>query len=309
MHGIPILVKDSIATDPELGEKWRNPWYRYVACSCLIYCRRFAGMQTTAGSHALAGSIVPGDAAVVKNLRSAGAIILGKANLSELSGIRGDEIQGEWSGRGGYCYSAYVEDGDPEGSSSGSAVGVSAGFAAGSLGGDTTESITWPAGKAACYSLRPTLGLVPTAGCIPLAAKQDVIGPLGKSAHDVALMLSHMACDTSNVTMFGKSSAELVLGQRAEILRIIRSSGRRVACCSTHLFAYQRRLYDFHRSSKGKLQGEATGRAPGRYLCRSWRLGKVGVSLLPPGCFGKCDDRGLLLQLQGERRYRHSPGL
>ncbi|KAI5453075.1 hypothetical protein NCC49_006104 [Naganishia albida] len=167
LHGIPILVKDSIATHPELG------------------------MQTTAGSHALAGSIVPGDAVAIKNLRAAGAIILGKANMKELSGVR-EEVDKLWSGRGGKCYSAYVEKGDPWGSSNGSAVAVSAGFAAAALGGDTTGSITFPAQRAACYGMRPTLGLVSTEGCVPVCAALDVVGPLGKSAYDVALVLQHM---------------------------------------------------------------------------------------------------------------------
>ncbi|KAJ9092632.1 hypothetical protein QFC19_008670 [Naganishia cerealis] len=102
LHGVPLLIKDSIATDHDLG------------------------METTAGSFALKGSVVPGEATVVANLRRKGAIILGKANLTEFSGITG--VSGpEWSGRGGICSSAYVPGGDPSGSSGGSAVGTSAG--------------------------------------------------------------------------------------------------------------------------------------------------------------------------------------
>jgi amidase len=157
-------------------------------------------MQTTAGSHTLSGSIVPSEAKVVKNLRAAGAIIIGKANIQELSGMRDGEIKGEWSGRGGYCYSAYVEKGDPKGSSGGSAVAVSAGFAADALGGDTTGSITWPAGRAACYAMRPTVGLVPTEGCIPLSSSMDVLGPMGKSAYDVAVSLTYMIRDPKDVS-------------------------------------------------------------------------------------------------------------
>lgn len=163
-------------------------------------------MQTTAGSHALAESIVPEDAAAIQNLRAAGAIIIGKANLSELSGMR-DEIEGQWSGRGGYCRSAYVKDGDPGGSSCGSAVAVSAGFAAAALGGDTTGSITFPAGRAACYAMRPTLSLVSTEGCIPLSSSLDVIGPMGKSTHDVALVLRHMVHDSDDPAVSKSSSS------------------------------------------------------------------------------------------------------
>jgi amidase len=170
----------------------------------------FTGMQTTAGSHALSQTIVPEDSAPIKNLRSAGAIILGKANLSELSGMRG-EIDGEWSGRGGYCYSAYVEKGDPSGSSCGSAVAVSAGFAAAALGGDTTGSITFPAGRAACYAMRPSLGLVSTEGCVPMSSTMDVLGPLGKSAYDVALVLGHMVHDPRALAISESSMARYAI--------------------------------------------------------------------------------------------------
>lgn len=158
-------------------------------------------MQTTAGCIALEGSIVLEDAAVIANLRKKGAIILGKANLMELSGamIGGPHERLAWSGRGGRCYSAYVEGGDPSGSSSGSTVGTSAGFAAAALGGDTTGSITFPASRAACYSIRPTLGLIPTAGTIPLAKYMDTLGPITKSAYDAALLLTHMVGFTQDL--------------------------------------------------------------------------------------------------------------
>lgn len=181
-------------------------------------------MQTTADSHALSQAIVPGDAAAIKNLRNAGAIIIGKANLSELSGMRG-EIDGEWSGRGGYCYSAYVENGDPSGSSCGSAVAVSAGFAVAALGGDTTGSITFPAGRAACYAKRPSLGLVSTEGCVPMSSTMDVLGPLGKSAYDVALVLRHMVHDPQEPA-FSESSKP-----RCDI-KVVCSDSTCSHCCS-----------------------------------------------------------------------------
>jgi amidase len=164
-------------------------------------------MQTTAGCIALEGSIVLEDAAVIANLRKKGAIILGKANLMELSSgamIGGPHERLAWSGRGGRCYSAYVEGGDPSGSSSGSTVGTSAGFAAAALGGDTTGSITFPASSAACYSFRPTLGLIPTAGTIPLAKYMDTLGPITKSAYDAALLLTHMVGFTQDLGADGK---------------------------------------------------------------------------------------------------------
>lgn len=106
-----------------------------------------------------------------------------------------------------------MENADPKGSSGGSAVLVSSGFAAAALGGDTTGSITWPAGRAACYAMRPTVGLVSTEGCIPLSSSMDVLGPLGKSAYDVALMLSHMARDSNDVS-FSEFFPLLMRGDR-----------------------------------------------------------------------------------------------
>lgn len=152
------------------------------------------GMQTTAGSYALEGSIVLGDATAVSNLRSSGAIILGKANLAELSGLR-EELRRQWTGRGGSCFSAYVPGGDPFGSSCGNAVALSAGFAPACIAGDTTGSITFPASRAACYALRPTTGLVSTAGSLGQSPYLDTLGPMAKTTHDIAVLLSHMASE------------------------------------------------------------------------------------------------------------------
>ncbi|OCF31109.1 hypothetical protein I316_07241 [Kwoniella heveanensis BCC8398] len=199
LHGIPILVKDNIATDPSLG------------------------MDTTAGSLALKGSKVPRDAFVVDALRSAGAIVIGKTNLSELAGWKGvlrafgsdaddpsdinpssnDTIAfrsptNGWSAVGGQTSSAYVEGGfeagaDPMGSSSGSAVGVSAGWAAASLGTDTMGSVLGPAARADLYAIRPTIGRVSRSGTVPVSMEHDTIGPMGFTTYDVALMLEIMA--------------------------------------------------------------------------------------------------------------------
>jgi amidase len=111
--------------------------------------------------------------------------------MTELSGMRQEIVQ-EWSGRGGECFSAYVPNGTPMGSSCGSAVALSAGFVAGCLGGDTTGSIIFPSSRAACYSLRPTVGLVCTDGCIPVSTYLDAIGPIAKSAYDAATLLTAM---------------------------------------------------------------------------------------------------------------------
>ena len=127
------------------------------------------GMNTTAGSFSLLNSAVEDDAGVVKRLRKAGAIILGKSNLSEFAHGRGDLASG-WSGRGGQCTNAYFPKADPCGSSSGSAVAASIGLAAVTLGTDTSGSITCPAGNNNLVGIRPTVGLTSRAGgkCMPI---------------------------------------------------------------------------------------------------------------------------------------------
>ncbi|KAI6015247.1 amidase signature domain-containing protein [Pisolithus orientalis] len=168
LHGIPVLLKDNIAT---------------VA---------FEGMNTTAGSYSLLGSIFPDDAGVVKRLRAAGAIILGKANLSEWAHMRGILAAG-WSGRGGQTTNAHYPNADPCGSSSGSGVASSIGLTAVSLGTETDSSITCPASNNNVVGIKPTLGLTSRAGVIPISEHQDTVGPLTRSVVDAAIVLSIIA--------------------------------------------------------------------------------------------------------------------
>ncbi|KAF5343932.1 hypothetical protein D9758_012140 [Tetrapyrgos nigripes] len=168
LHGIPILLKDNIAT---------------IASE---------GMNTTAGSFSLLGSVVPDEAGVVKLLRAAGAIILGKANLSEFAEFRGDLPSG-WSGRGGQCTNAFFPNADPCGSSSGSGVATSIGLTAVSLGSDTDGSITCPTSYNNLAGIKPTLGLTSRAGVIPISEHQDTIGPMVRSVTDAAIVLSIIA--------------------------------------------------------------------------------------------------------------------
>ncbi|KXN81982.1 hypothetical protein AN958_03329 [Leucoagaricus sp. SymC.cos] len=168
LHGIPVLLKDNIATvAPE-------------------------GMNTTAGSFSLLGSIVPDDAGVVKKLRAAGAIILGKANLSEWAHFRGNLPSG-WSGRGRQCTNAYFPNADPCGSSSGSGVAASIGLAAVTLGTETDGSITCPTSNNNLAGIKPTVGLTSRAGVIPISAHQDTVGPMTRSMTDAAVVLSVIA--------------------------------------------------------------------------------------------------------------------
>ncbi|KAL0639983.1 hypothetical protein Q9L58_000811 [Maublancomyces gigas] len=180
LHGIPILVKDNIATHPELG------------------------MRTTAGSLALEYSLVQDDAVVIAKLRKAGAIILGKTNMSEWANIRGSfgMIPNGWSARGGQTQSAYVtgpfnsSERDPSGSSTGSAVGVSAGFAPLALGTETDGSIVIAANRAALYGIKATVGAVSAVGVIPVAPKSmDSVGVMAKSTWDLTTGLGAIVND------------------------------------------------------------------------------------------------------------------
>ncbi|KAF4596148.1 hypothetical protein EYR38_007522 [Pleurotus pulmonarius] len=168
LHGIPVLLKDNIAT---------------VASE---------GMNTTAGSFSLLDSVVPDDAGVVKRLRAAGAIILGKANLSEFAHFRGNVASG-WSGRGGQNSGAYFPGIDPCGSSSGSGVAASIGLAAVTLGTETDGSITCPSEHNNLAGIKPTVGLTSRAGVIPISANQDTVGPITRSLTDAAIVLSVIA--------------------------------------------------------------------------------------------------------------------
>jgi amidase len=158
-----VLVKDNIATDDR--------------------------METTAGSFALLGSVVPRDAFVVERLRHAGAVILGKANLSEWANFRGFPSTSGWSGRAGVCLNPYALNRTACGSSSGSASAVAASLAATSLGTETDGSIVCPAGATSCVGIKPTLGLASRSGIIPIAHSQDTAGPISRTVEDAAITL------------------------------------------------------------------------------------------------------------------------
>ena len=164
LHGIPVIVKDNIAT-ADL-------------------------MQTTAGSLALVGSRVPADSTVVQRLRAAGAVILGKANLSEWANFRGFAPFNGWSARGGFTRDPYLLDFDPCGSSSGSAVAAAANLCAAAVGTETDGSVVCPSGNNLVVGLKPTVGLISQDGIIPIAHSQDTAGPMCRTVTDVAIMLN-----------------------------------------------------------------------------------------------------------------------
>ena len=166
LHGIPVLLKDNIATHDS--------------------------MQTTAGSLALLFSEVPRDAVIVRQLRAAGAIILGKANLSEWANFRGFAPFNGWSARGGFTRDPYRLDFDPCGSSSGSAAATAANMCATSVGTETDGSVVCPSGNNLVFGLKPTVGLISQDGIIPIAHSQDTAGPICRSVIDTAIMLNVM---------------------------------------------------------------------------------------------------------------------
>jgi amidase len=166
LHGIPILVKDNFATRDR--------------------------METTAGSLALLGSRVPRDAFVIRRLRRAGAVILGKLNLSEWANFRSLQSSSGWSARAGQCLSPYVLDHNPCGSSSGSGTAIAANLAAASLGTETDGSIVCPSSHNALVGIKPTLGLTSRSGVVPIAHSQDVTGPMARTVADAATVLGPM---------------------------------------------------------------------------------------------------------------------
>jgi amidase len=163
LHGIPILLKDNIDT---------------------------ADMMTTAGSLALIGPHPPQDATVTHRLRDAGAVILGKANMTEWANFRSTRASSGWSGRGRQGLNPYILDRSPCGSSSGSAQAVSANLVTASLGTETNGSIICPAAVCGVVGIKPTVGLTSRAGVIPLSHTQDTVGPICRTVADAAAVLS-----------------------------------------------------------------------------------------------------------------------
>lgn len=167
LHGIPVLLKDNIDTADR--------------------------MATTAGSLALVGARPPRDAFLVKRLRGAGALILGKTNLSEWANIRCTYSTSGWSGRGGLTRNPYALDRNPSGSSSGSAAAVAASLCAAAVGTETDGSIISPSSVNGIVGVKPTVGLVGRSGVVPISRTQDTAGPMARSVRDAAVLLAALA--------------------------------------------------------------------------------------------------------------------
>jgi amidase len=172
LHGIPVLIKDNIDTAD--------------------------GMETTAGSLALLGSKPVKDAFIVERLREAGAVILGKTNLSEWANFRSSRSTSGWSGRGGQTKNPYALDRNPSGSSSGTGAAVSANLAAVGIGTETDGSIVSPSSCCGLVGLKPTVGLVSRSGIVPIAHSQDTAGPMARTVADAATLLGAMAGPDAN---------------------------------------------------------------------------------------------------------------
>jgi len=183
MHGIPVLIKDNIDTAD--------------------------GMMTTAGSLALAGSKPAKDSFVAQRLRAAGAVILGKTNLSEWANIRSSHSTSGWSGRGGLTRNPYALDRNPCGSSSGTGTGISANLAAAGIGTETDGSIVCPASSNGLVGIKPTVGLVGRSGIVPISHSQDTAGPMCRTVRDAAILLGALAGadpeDSATAASSGKS--------------------------------------------------------------------------------------------------------
>jgi amidase len=166
LHGVPILLKDNIDTAD--------------------------GMRTSAGSLALADSTPLRDSGVAARLREAGAVLLGKANMSEWANFRSTRSTSGWSGRGGQCRNPYALDRNPSGSSSGSGAAVAASLCAAAVGTETDGSIVGPASHTGVVGFKPSVGLVSRAGIIPIASSQDTAGPMARTVEDAVLLLAAM---------------------------------------------------------------------------------------------------------------------
>jgi amidase len=204
LHGIPVLIKDNIATADK--------------------------MSTTAGSLALAGVRASKDAFVAQKLREAGAVIIGKTNLSEWANMRSTHSVSGWSGRGGQTRNPFALDRNTSGSSSGSGAAMAAGLATLAIGTETDGSIVSPASTCGIVGIKPTLGLVSRSGIIPIAHSQDTAGPMTRSVADAALLLGAIAgidaSDAATTDGQGKAAAHAA-AHAADYAAALRTDGLR----------------------------------------------------------------------------------
>jgi amidase len=214
LHGIPVLLKDNIDT----GDR----------------------MKTTAGSLALADHVAASDAFIVARLREAGAVILGKTNLSEWANFRSRDSSSGWSSRGGQTRNPYALDRSPCGSSSGTGAAIAAGLAVVGVGTETDGSIICPSAANGLVGIKPTLGLASRSGIIPIAHSQDTAGPMARSVADAALLLAAMrgvdGADQASAASADHVAADLAAALDAGALR-----GKRIGVLR-QFFGFDRRV-------------------------------------------------------------------
>jgi amidase len=215
LHGIPVLIKDNIDTAD--------------------------AMETTAGSLALLGSKPAQDAFIVKRLREAGAVILGKTNLSEWANFRSSRSTSGWSGRGGQTKNPYALDRNPSGSSSGTGAAISANLAAAGLGTETDGSIVSPSSCCGLVGLKPTVGLVSRAGIVPIAHSQDTAGPMARTVADAATLLGAIAGPDERDPATQASGVRLFTDYR-EFLEPGGLRGARIGVLRARAFNFDKRL-------------------------------------------------------------------
>ncbi len=251
LHGIPVLLKDNIATHDR--------------------------MTTTAGSLALSGSIPPRDAFVAARLRAAGAILLGKTNLSEWANFRSTHSSSGWSGRGGQCRNPYALDRTASGSSSGSAAAAAASCAAAAVGSETDGSIVSPSSMCGLVGIKPTVGLLSRAGIVPISHSQDTAGPMARTVADAAALLGAMTGvdprDEATAASRGRSLADY-----SRFLDPKGLAGARLGVARAHFFG----------------GNPAADRAVEAALAEMKRLGAVIVDPADIETAGKFDDTELL---------------
>ena len=211
LHGVPVLIKDNIDT----GDR----------------------MMTTAGSYALDGHPAPRDAFIAERLRAAGAVILGKTNLSEWANFRSTHSSSGWSGRGGQCLNPYALDRSPCGSSSGSGAAIAANLAAVAVGTETDGSIVCPSSANSVVGIKPTLGLVSRSGIVPISHSQDTAGPMARTVADAAALLSVLAgvdpLDSATAASRGRAQVDYTRFLDPNGLR-----GARIGVARERLFGY-----------------------------------------------------------------------
>jgi len=210
LHGIPVVIKDNIAT----GDR----------------------MKTSAGSLALASSPAPRDAFLVTRLREAGAVLIGKTNLSEWANFRSTHSSSGWSGRGGQVRNPYALDRNPSGSSSGTGAAVAANLAAIGVGTETDGSIVSPSNVNGLVGIKPTLGLVSRTGIVPIAHSQDTAGPMTRTVADAAALLTVLAAPDSADSATGVATR--VQADYTKALDPDGLRGARIGVVRNRLFGY-----------------------------------------------------------------------